>query len=189
MILFYMRHFFFFFLLSYFQSKLKKKIFLKIKKFSFNAGSSVSVVYLGLIDFLCDKFKKFQSRIGRGFFLKEFFESVFFFFICKDSSFFSHWLKKTMERVFFKNHKKLLYFISLFFVKYDRALFHIFGIKGVIISVGGKISLAGSAKKKKYLLRAGCFSLTKKSLKLSYADNFIWTSQGALGLKLFLFFN
>ena len=69
-----------FFLVSLLENKLQKKVYLQCFKSSFVSFFNSNYYYTTFLDFLCDKFKKFQSRIGRGFFLREFFESVFFFF-------------------------------------------------------------------------------------------------------------
>ena len=79
--------FFFNFVIKYFQFKLNKRVFFFVKKFSFSNLTFLSSDYTLLFTFLFLKFKKFQTQIGRGFFLKEFFESVFFFFFLKILSF------------------------------------------------------------------------------------------------------
>ena len=186
---FYNYFYFYSFIVKYLQLKSNKRFFFFLRKLSFTNLLFYINDYEQLFNYLFLKFKKFQNQIGRGFFLKEFFESVFFFFFFKDSNFFGEWLKKTTERIYFKNHKKFFYFLSLFFNKYFIIFSFLYGLSGIRINISGKISLTGSAKKKSFLLRVGSFSTSKKSLKLSHYSNYIWTSQGSLGLKLFLSFN
>jgi len=181
--------FFFSFLTKYLQSKSKKNIFFFLKKLSFSTFFFFDHSYEDLLNYLEKKFKKYQIQIGRGFFLKEFFECFIFFLFFKDSTFFSNWFKRTCERIDFKKHKKFFYFLSVFFSKYFFFFFKPYGVTGFRLSVAGKISLTGSAKKKSFLLRVGSFSSVKKSLKMSYSSDFIWTSQGSLGFKVGLFFN
>ena len=182
-------YYFFSYIIKYLQEKSDKRIFFFLKKLSFSSLTFCLFDYSQLFNFLFLKFKKFQHQIGRGFFLNEFFESVFFFFFFKYCHFFGDWLKKTTERIFFKNHKKFFYFLSLFFFKYFKLFSSLYGVVGLRINISGKISLTGSAKKKSFLLRVGKFGTSTKSLKLSYFNSYIWTAQGALGLKLFLSFN
>ena len=181
--------FFFSFLTKYFQNKSRKNIFFFLKKLSFSSFFLFDNSYTDLLTYLEKKFKKYQLQIGRGFFLKEFFECFIFFLFFKDATFFSNWFKRTCERIDFKKHKKFFYFLSVFFSKYFFFFFKPYGVSGFRLSVAGKISLTGSAKKKSFLLRVGSFSSVKKSLKMSYTSNFVWTSQGALGFKVGLFFN
>ena len=182
-------YYFFTYIIKYLQQKSNKRVFFFLKKLSFSSLTFYMFDYSQLFNFLFLKFKKFQHQIGRGFFLSEFFESVFFFFFFKDCHFFGDWLKKTTERILFKNHKKFFYFLSLFFLKYFKLFSSLYGVAGVRINISGKISLTGSSKKKNFLLRVGKFGTSTKSLKLSYFSSYIWTAQGALGLKLFLSFN
>lgn len=178
-------YFFFEIFLKYIQQKSNKQLFCFFKKESIQSNILLS----DLITYLVDRFKKFQTKIGKGFFLAEFFESLFWLFIIKDAVFFTNWLKKTMERIFFKQHKQFLYFITVCLSRYFSYFEQIFNVKGLLISVKGKISLTGAAKKKKYLFRVGSYSLTKKYLKSSFSSSFVWTPQGVLGIQLFLFFN
>lgn len=78
-----------------------------------------------------------------------------------------------MERLFFKQHKQFLYFVTVCLSKYFFYFEQIFNIKGLSLSVKGKISLTGASKKKKYLYRVGSYSLTTKQLKSSFADSFV----------------
>jgi hypothetical protein len=82
--------------------KLKKKEFFKL-------------IYL--------KLKKFQSGIGKGFFLEETLEAIWLTFLLKDSFFFLNWLSKTMKRIYFKHHKKFLNFLKLIFSKIFSKIF------------------------------------------------------------------
>lgn len=81
---------FFLFFIKIFQKKSKKNLFMYIKKLSFLSLSESLADFEDLLEYLEKKFYKYQIQIGRGFFLKEFFESLFFFFIFKDSYFFSN---------------------------------------------------------------------------------------------------
>lgn len=180
---------FFLFFIKNFQKKSKKNIFIFIKKLSFLSLSESLADFEYLLEYLEKKFYKYQVQIGRGFFLREFFESLFFFFIFKDCYFFSNWLKKTAERINFKKHKVFFFFISYFLSKHFNSLSSTFGVLGFKMSVSGKISSTGSSKKKRFLFKIGKHSSTNKSLKLSYNSSYIWTSQGSLGINLGLFFN
>jgi hypothetical protein len=83
-------YFFFSFLIKYFQHKSKKNIFFFLKKLSFSNFFFFDHSYDDLLIFLEKKFKKYQTQIGRGFFLKEFFECFIFFLFFKDATFFSN---------------------------------------------------------------------------------------------------
>lgn len=66
-------YFFFEIFLKYIQQKSNKQLFCFFKKESIQSNILLS----DLITYLVDRFKKFQTKIGKGFFLAEFFESLF----------------------------------------------------------------------------------------------------------------
>lgn len=80
--------FFFNFVVKLLQQKSNQRFFFLTKKLSFSLLSAHVEEYGNLIQFLSLKLQKFQTKIGRGFFLTEFFECVILFLTFKDAEFF-----------------------------------------------------------------------------------------------------
>lgn len=134
------------------------------------------------------KLKKFQSIIGKGFFLEETLEAIWLTLLLKDSFFFLNWLKKTMKRIYFKHHRKFLNFLKLIFLKVFSKIFFFFNCLGFYFLIKGKIGVTGNAKKRKFSFSSKTYSLTKKSNKLAFYKTSVTTHTGALGVKFLLVF-
>ena len=120
--------------------------------------------------------------------LKNIIEIFLIFFIKKDVSLLSNWLKNTMEGIYYKNHKKFLNLFKMLFSFLFKYLNSHFLVKGIFFRLKGKIGLGGNSKKKKFNLNLGSFSLSKKFNKIDYSKNSIKTVSGMLGFCLFIFF-
>jgi hypothetical protein len=57
---------------------------------------------------------------------------------------------------------------------------------GFFFKVKGKIGLGGNSKKKRNIVKFGKYSLTQKSLKISYNQGVIRTYSGTLGFEIIL---
>jgi hypothetical protein len=93
-----------------------------------------------------------------------------------------------MEKIYYKNHKKFLVFLKNFFFFLFKYLSVYFEVKGLKFLLKGKISLGGNSKKKKFGLKLGNFSLTKKSSNINFNKDYIKTISGTLGFYFFIFF-
>jgi ribosomal protein S3 len=58
--------------------------------------------------------------------------------------------------------------------------------KGIKFEVSGKISVTGNSKKRRRIVKLGCYSLTHKKLKIDYLLDTIRTSTGVLGFRTFI---
>jgi hypothetical protein len=135
------------------------------------------------------RFKKMQQVVGRGFFLSEMFEILFITFFSKDSSFFVNWLIKTLERIYFKNIRKFLYFLKIILVRYFYKFLYFFNCMGFQFDIRGKIGVTGNAKKRHYMFSAGKFSNTTKKYKISIGKGVLRTATGVLGISFVMLFN
>lgn len=114
-------------------------------------------------------------------------ELFLFSLYTKDTKLISNWLKSIMEKIYYKNHKKFLMFfknILFFLFKYLNSYLKIKGLKFLL---KGKIALGGNSKKKKFDLKFGRFSLTKKNSIINYNKDFVKTISGTLGFYIFIF--
>ncbi len=75
----------------------------------------------------------------------------------------------------------ILKFLSPFFFFYLKIL-------GIFFSLRGKLGLKGGLKKKRLLYKFKKTSFSNTILKLNYAQNYLKTSVGSIGLKFFLFY-
>ena len=93
-----------------------------------------------------------------------------------------------MERINPKLHKRFLFFLKLFFDRFFATQPKVLGFKGFKLTVKGKISVSGNAKKRTKRLRYGINSLSTKFYRISYARGVVHTHTGVLGIKFFLFY-
>ena len=113
--------------------------------------------------------------------------TIFYCLVLKDTYLLVNFLKKVLESMHLKQHKKFfLYLRKIFYtVKY---FFIFLGVRGVFFNVKGKISVTGNAKKRRFFFKFRESSLTKKTLKIENTFTEVRTVTGVLGLVFFLFF-
>lgn len=113
------------------------------------------------------------------------FLSLFF----KDLVLLKNFITLKFKHTTFKKHKKLLT-IYRYIIKYiSTYLMEKKIISGVKLIISGKIGMAGSSKKKKWMFKNGELKLSSKTTKLKYEVFHIWTKAGTLGVKLYLAYN
>lgn len=134
------------------------------------------------------KFRKFASSFGGFPKLVSFIKISFLMLITKDITYFSAWFKSNFEEIPYRKHKRLLYFIKLFFKNYLFIYLHFFNCRGFFIKISGKISVGGNSKKRRYTIRVGSNSLTSKHIKFNYANGVVRTAVGVLGFRQMLHF-
>jgi hypothetical protein len=158
-------------------------IFLKLEALKF------SILFINMnINVVFKKFRRYANFFGGVYQLFEFVVTSFFTLITKDLNFFTNWLKKKFESIFYRKHKKLLYLIKLFFTNYLYIYLSMFNCWGFYFKIRGKIGVGGNSKKKKYLIRLGRHSLTTKKLIFVSNHGNIRTLVGSLGFTLYLFY-
>lgn len=118
--------------------------------------------------------------------LKTFLKVFIILLYSKDIDMFIKVLKKALQNMHFKSHKKFLYFFKIFITKSMYYYFSIFNFKGFYFYISGKISCTGNSKTRKYIIRCGKYSFTSKNLKLKHRKDLIFTKTGVLGFSLFI---
>ena len=173
------------FLLLFLENMFHRNFFLKFKFFK----KLYNVIEKKLLYFnFYKKYFKIQFKIGRGFFFKEMLKVIWLTFFLKDCRFFLYWLQKTMERLYFKSHKKFLAFLKTILIHY----FNLFSLdlkyKGFYFDIRGKVGVAGNAKKRHFFIRAGRYSLSEKNLKWNFFQHIVRTKTGVLGTSFCITF-
>ena len=174
-------NFFLKFLKNFFEIFFKKNVclnFLSNKNF-FKKPKHISTKWY-------NKYKNFTNKFGAFFNLKEFFTVFLYFLVYKDQYLLVNFLKRNIEKMTTKLHKKFFQFFKKFVTRDVFIFFKNCNFIGLRLEVSGKISVAGNAKTRKYTISAGAFSLTKKCIKLKYLTTQIRTITGVLGMSLFL---
>jgi len=128
------------------------------------------------------KYWKFQRRIGKGFFFLEALKVVWFTLLIKDCRFFLNWFRRTMERVYFKNQKKLLRFLKFLFRSTFKYFYKSLNTKGFFFDIRGKVGVTGNAKKRHFFFKEGLCSFSRKKLRLVFHQDLVRTKTGVLGV-------
>lgn len=118
--------------------------------------------------------------------LKSFLKFLLVVCYSKDTILFKNLIKYILESIHFKKHKSFLYNLKIIMNLVSTLLFKNLGISGLYVKIKGKIGVGGNLKKRKYSLRLGSFSFTKKNQKLSYNRDSIRTYSGVLGFEVYL---
>ena len=93
-----------------------------------------------------------------------------------------------MEKIYLKNHKKILNLLKLVLTRYYNFFFLKFSVLGIYFDIRGKLGVTGNAKKRHFMINTGTYSSTKKTMKINYNQSIIRTSTGVLGVAFCLFF-
>lgn len=120
--------------------------------------------------------------------LAELVRIVFLMLLTKDIYYFYKWFIRIFENTFYRKHKKLLYTLKLFFKNYILIYLNFFNCLGFFLKISGKISVGGNSKKRKYTIRIGSNSLSKKNIKFNYLKGLVRTPVGVLGFTQMLHF-
>jgi len=113
---------------------------------------------------------------------------IFLSLVFKDLVILKNYLKLKFKVISFKKHKKLLLvfrhilkIISSFLIENNEIL-------GFKMTVAGKIGMAGSSKKKKWIFKNGEIKISSKKNKFKLEVFDVWTKAGSLGVKIYLSF-
>jgi hypothetical protein len=173
------------FFLFFFENFFKSKIFFKIKFFK----KIYNFIEKKLKNYnFYSKFNWAQLKIGKGFFLKEMLKIFWISFFIKDPKFLLNWISKTMNRIYFKNHKKFLIVFKAVASRFFYFFFKDLNFKGFFFDIRGKVGVTGNAKKRHFSIKLGRFSHSRKSLRLNMFQNLVKTKTGVLGLTLVISF-
>lgn len=64
--------------------------------------------------------------------------------------------------------------------------FKFFNCLGFFLKIKGKISVGGNSKKRRYSIKVGKNSLSRKNIKFNYLKGLVRTPVGVLGFKVLL---
>lgn len=93
-----------------------------------------------------------------------------------------------MEKIYLKNHKKILNLLKLILTRYYNFFFLQFNVLGIFFDIRGKLGVTGNAKKRHFGINAGTYSSTKKQMKINFNQSVVRTSTGVLGVTFCIFF-
>lgn len=161
-----------------------KKVWIKINT------NTLSLINNNSLDFIQKLFKKNrqdQLSVGRHFYLLEFLEILFIAFFYRDLKFFSYWVKKTMEKLHLKKHRKFLKVIHNT-LRNNEEFLVLLNVKGFTMDVRGKLGTTGNSKKKHYAFTVGSMSPTTKNHDMALNQTTVRTSTGVLGVIMTLSF-
>jgi hypothetical protein len=173
----------FFNLISFLEFFLKKKIY-----FFSKSQLILEPAIQSSINYIFNKSRFAQLKIGRGFFLNEMIYMLYCGFFFKDANFILDWFIRTMERVIYINHKKFLNFFKYLIVNFSNFFLEKNHVKGFFFDIRGKVGVSGNAKKRHFSFSDGKFSKTTKFSKFDYAYNIVRTFTGALGVTIIIYF-
>ncbi len=173
-------YFFFFnkFLVNFLEFFLKAKIV-----FNFKKGSNKLVLnQLSSRKFYLKYFKK-NLKIT-----KQILGIIYYSLLLKDSSIFVNFLKKILEKLDVKLHKKVFLGLKKLLKDIFKPIFNFLGVCGLFFNVKGKIGVGGNAKKRRYFFYYGAHSITNRNIKVDIKYTPVWTLTGSLGFTFLIFY-
>ena len=166
------------FILVFMEHFFKKKILLNLKK-----GSSRLLLRQISTALFLNRFFRKNLNVS-----KQIVGVLYYSMLLKDSSIFTNFFKKIFEKINIKLHKKLLLGLKKIIKDLFLPVFYSVGLLGVFLNIKGKLGVSGNAKKRRYYFYYGQHSITKKTLKVSHTQTYVWTYTGSLGFGFYLFF-
>lgn len=166
------------FLLIFLEKLYNTTVLLNLKK----GSSSLVLKKIGSRKFFYKYFRKFL-KID-----KRIIAILYYSLLLKDSSILTNFLKTSMEPLNIKLHKKVLYGIKKLIRDVFKPVFNLLGVKGLFLTIKGKLGVSGNAKKRRYFFFFGVHSITTRVLKMDCKFTTISTYTGVLGMKFIIFF-
>ena len=130
----------------------------------------------------------FQRIMGHRIFVYEALSIVAIAIRLKDPTFLSNWIRGMLKRLSFWRYRLIFRYLKFLLRHIFKPNFHLFGFRGVKLSLKGKISVAGNARTRTLFLRVGDTSHSKMDNKVSYDLSLVNTFTGVLGFKLFFYY-
>lgn len=183
-------------LLSLRCSHFYNKYVLKYLEFYFKSKVSISFLPYCFYKKKCKRVRRALNvclfpvlkNFNRLFFFNDFISVLSITFLQRNIFIFVRWLMRFMKKIRIKLHKRFLFLLKLYFTRLFKLYSKGLKYKGFKLQIKGKISVAGSSKKRIFKMSQGLCSLTTKNSRVSYYNNIIRTYTGALGIKAFLFY-
>ena len=177
---------FLWYLLNFFENKLGKPMSITI------LYSRKSIAFYSVYQFCIKvfrKFKRYNFRFKRNFFLGEIIRIVLVSLLSRDATLFLNWVKWVLMQIPYKNLKGFLYFLKILLKKHLLPKFKkMFALKGFIFDIRGKVGVTGDAKKRHTLISWGQSSFSEKNLKLSLKQGLVFTKTGVMGVTVIIIF-
>ena len=122
------------------------------------------------------------------FFLEEALHIIHLSFILRDPKLLMTWLKVIIQRISFWKTRSIFRFIKYLMLNFFIQIFPKLKIKGLKITLKGKISAAGNSRKRAILYRAGETSHSTVALRVLSEFGTIVTFTGVLGFRVSIFY-
>ena len=143
-----------------------------------NDYNFLNIFYLNLLKI----YKKSLKYLNLYNFILIFFSSL----VLRDLVFLKNFLQVKLKNISFKKHKKILLVFRYIFKYISSYLIENSRLLGFKMILSGKIGMAGSSKKKKWIFKNGEIKTSSKNNKLKLEVFNIWTKAGTLGAKIYL---
>jgi len=144
------------FILNFLENFFKFKIFLNIKK----GSNKIALKHISYRSFFLKYFKR-NLKVS-----KQIIGILYYSFLLKDASIFVSFLKRVLEKLNVKLHKKIFLGLKKIIKDFFKPLFSFLGVLGILFNIKGKIGVSGNAKKRRYYFYFGKHSLTKKTTRV-----------------------
>lgn len=134
---------------------------------------------------------KTRNMSFKGFKIKYFNEVVYLFLInifLKNSKNICKFIKKKLETVHFKEHRRYFLFFFRIINEYIRGNFKTLKINGLSMKFKGKLGRGGNSRTKTMFFRAGKTSAGDKSLALNTNKWSVWTKTGSFSCTFQIFY-
>ena len=166
------------FVMNFLEFFFKRCVIFNIKK----GSNKLPLKQISLRKFYIKYFKK-NLKVS-----KQVIGILYYSFLLKDSTIFTNFFKRVVEKLNLKLHKKLLLGFKKLIKDLYKPIFNYLSLSGVFFNIRGKIGVSGSAKKRRYFFFMGKHSITNRTLKLDIKQTSLWTFTGTLGFTFILFF-
>ncbi len=166
------------FLINFLEFFIKTKILLNLKK----GSNKLLLKQLSSRKFFIKYFKK-NLKIT-----KQIMGVLYYALLLKDSTLFANFLKRILEKLSIKSHKKVFLGLKKLLKDVFYPLFSFFGVSGLFFNIKGKIGVSGNAKKRRYYFYFSKHSITNRKVKVDIKYTPIWTFTGSLGFTFLIFY-
>ena len=176
-----------FYVISYFESFLKKKFFIKsiTNKFFKKILKTKKIKYSYIYKIYYKNKKSVSSRVSK-FNLFEILEIIFYSLFYKDVYILKNWFLRNFNKLHYKNQKKFLFFFKILITDVFETYKYSFGIKGFYFFLKGKVGVTSNAKKKTAFFRLGPLSKSSKNKKIDFQQGVVKASSGTSGLLMII---
>ena len=172
-------------LINFFQFILNLKVHISFKKLVKPLKTLLRYREFKLMMF---QVKRYIRKIKSFKFIENLYKVLWLSLKLKDSNFFLKWFANRIERFPFRMHRYIPYLLTIILKKFSKRVFKQTSTLGLTLSLRGKISVTGDAKKRHSDVRSGIYSNANKSIRLSFARSCIRTKTGVLGVSFGIYF-